>query len=162
MLFILIFLQDLTSVVMSSPNSTDVNPLTAGIILFLCVVALALNILVIVVILKRGNLKSSVDIFLINLAISDSLLAGVVYPLHFKNVFLDDGYFDGGWLFLLFSLFVFFYIWRQIILLFLPCLSLFEGRIFLSLHFSLSLSLSEGRLFYSPSLSKKVKSHKFG
>lgn len=154
MLFILTFLQDLTSVVMSSPNSTDVNPLTAGIILFLCVVALALNILVIVVILKRGNLKSSVDIFLINLAISDSLLAGVVYPLHFKNVFLDDGYFYGGWLFLPLSLFFFFYIWRQIILLFLPSLSLSLSpkAEYFSLSPFLSLSLKVGYFTHSLSL----------
>ena len=92
-----IIFQELTSNAMSSINPNEVNSVVVGIILFLCVMALALNILVIVVIREWGNLKSSVDIFLINLAVSDSFLAGIVYPLHFHNVFLDDGNFNGGW-----------------------------------------------------------------
>ena len=55
-----------------------------------------LNLAVIIVIARKGSVHSSIDIFLINLAVCDILLAALIHPLHFKNVFLEDGGFIGG------------------------------------------------------------------
>ena len=70
--------------------------LLVWIILVVCGVSVLLNISVIAVIAKLARLQTAVDIFLTNLAVSDILLAGLVHPLHFKNVFIHEGSFVGG------------------------------------------------------------------
>ena len=62
----------------------------------ICAVAVILNILVITVIGKVGGFRTSIEIFVTNLAVNDILQAGVVLPVHFKNVSIRDKDFYGG------------------------------------------------------------------
>ena len=81
---------------MSDSFETGDHPAYIGTMLFICACAVLLNILFIVVIYRVSQLRTSVDIFLTNLAASDILQAGVVLPVHFKNLSLHDEDFYGG------------------------------------------------------------------
>ena len=81
---------------MSVDEEASHHPVYAITMLSTCVVAVALNILVIAVIGKVGRFRTSVEIFLTNLAASDILQAGVVMPIHFKNLSVQEEDFYGG------------------------------------------------------------------
>ena len=81
---------------MSISYGTGDNPAYIGTMLFICACAVLLNFLVIFVINKVTQFRTSVDIFLTNLAASDILQAGVVLPIHFKNLSVYDENFYGG------------------------------------------------------------------
>lgn len=53
--------------------------------LILCITAVFLNVLVVIVVVRYGQYRASIDIFLTNLAASDILHAGVVVPIHLKK-----------------------------------------------------------------------------
>ena len=66
------------------------------VVLAICALAVLVNALVITVIVTKYSHPTSVDVFLINLAVIDILLAGLVHPLQFYNVFLQKKSFIGG------------------------------------------------------------------
>ena len=85
---------------MSISDETGDQPAYIGTMLFICACAVLLNILVICVIYKVSQFRTSVDVFLTNLAASDILQAGVVLPIHFKNLSMHDEDFYGGEIFI--------------------------------------------------------------
>jgi len=62
----------------------------------LCVIAVALNILVVIVISTKIQPYTSVDLFIINLCISDILLAGIALPVRLNNASHKGESFKGG------------------------------------------------------------------
>ena len=72
------------------------HPGYIGTMACICAVAVILNILVITVIGKVGGFRTSIEIFVTNLAVNDILQAGVVLPVHFKNISVRDKDFHGG------------------------------------------------------------------
>lgn len=81
---------------MTNSYETWDHPGYIGTMLFICAFAVSLNFLVIFVINKASQFRTSVDIFLTNLAASDILQAGVVLPIHFKNLSVVNDNFYGG------------------------------------------------------------------
>ena len=81
---------------MSMEDDDGDHPVYIGTMIFICAVAVVLNILVITVIGTVGRFRTSVEIFVTNLAINDILQAGIVLPIHFKNVSMRDKDFYGG------------------------------------------------------------------
>ena len=81
---------------MSIENGNGDHPWYIGTMACICAVAVILNILVITVIGKVGGFRTSIEIFVTNLAVNDILQAGVVLPVHFKNVSIRDKDFYGG------------------------------------------------------------------
>ncbi|XP_060588872.1 neuropeptide receptor 22-like [Ruditapes philippinarum] len=83
---------------MSADIQPDIGrqPAFVGIMLTLCVIAVLLNLLVILAVVKFGRGRSSIDIFVSNLAVSDILHAGIVTPIYFKNVTVYHKNFYGG------------------------------------------------------------------
>ena len=63
---------------------------------FLYFSAVVLNAFVIYAVVKFGRYRASIDIFLTNLAASDIIHAGIVTPVHFRNVTAYDHNFNGG------------------------------------------------------------------
>ena len=81
---------------MTTENGAGDHPGYIGTMTCVCAVAVVLNILVIVVIGKASGFRTSVEILVTNLAVDDILQAGVVLPVHFKNVSIRDQDFYGG------------------------------------------------------------------
>ena len=79
-----------------SGEGTGYHLAYTGTMLFICTVAVVLNILVIGIIFKSGRFRTSVDIFVTNLAVSDILQAGVVLPIHFSDLTGNTHDFAGG------------------------------------------------------------------
>ena len=72
------------------------HPAYIASMLFVCAVAVILNVLVIIIIAKVGKFRTSVEVFLTNLAASDIWHAGIVLPIHFKNLSVREQDFYGG------------------------------------------------------------------
>ena len=81
---------------MTTSSDAFNHPAYIAAMLSICVVAVALNVLVIAIIGKIGRFRTSVEIFLTNLAVSDIIHAGVVLPIHFKNLSVQNQDFYGG------------------------------------------------------------------
>ena len=91
-----IFSATINNVTMTTSSDAFNNPAYIAAMLSICVVAVALNVLVIAIIGKIGRFRTSVEIFLTNLAVSDIIHAGVVLPIHFKNLSVQNENFYGG------------------------------------------------------------------
>ena len=62
----------------------------------LCGIAVLFNSAVIIVLLKKLNTFSTVDVFIINLCVSDVLLAGIGLPARLNNPSHEEESFAGG------------------------------------------------------------------
>ena len=65
-----------------------------AIISLVLVYSVLTNLAVIVVVLRSSKMKTVTNILLVNLAISDILLAGVVLPLDLHDVLHADNFFE--------------------------------------------------------------------
>lgn len=72
------------------------EPAFLGILMCLCVISLVLNVLVITVVLKDNKLKTPIDFFMLNLALSDILLGCVALPIKISNAARQGEDFYGG------------------------------------------------------------------
>lgn len=66
------------------------------ILTIMCVIAVLLNIIVIIVVSTKTCARTSVDGFIINLCVSDILLAGIALPLRLNNGSHEGESFKGG------------------------------------------------------------------
>ena len=79
-----------------SGEEAGYDPAYIGTMLGVCAIAVLLNIVVIVLIFKVGEYRTSVDIFVTNLAVSDMIQAGIVLPIHFQQLSRKNRDFHGG------------------------------------------------------------------
>ena len=73
----------------------DIPGLTVSLTI-LCILAVILNIVVIAVFSTRLQPYTSVDLFIMNLCISDILLAGIALPVRLNNASHEGENFKGG------------------------------------------------------------------
>ncbi|XP_064598788.1 neuropeptide FF receptor 2-like [Liolophura sinensis] len=81
---------------MTSSSGTDIDAGLAAMVICICVLGVILNLLVILVVALNRNMRASTDLFVVNLSISDILLAGLALPLKINTALYADGDFHGG------------------------------------------------------------------
>lgn len=81
---------------MTSTSGKDIDLGLAAAMVCICVLGVMMNLLVILVLALNRNMRASTDLFVVNLSVSDILLAGLALPLKINTALYADGDFHGG------------------------------------------------------------------